>query len=538
MSGVGRNRGNNRKGRLNKTGSTEFIGFSAFQNKTNADSNNIAKNNATSALNNPNLTSSTTYPTTSASSTTRFTPSPIFKLGVNSTANNVSELSTLFKKIGRKRDSTTRSKALSDLCAMAFSTNSAETKEQKCSPLTKPQIIATLSHLTFLFYTKLAHDNDRTVRAQALHCLVEAKHVVPKAWHALMQHPCSTELISYSSAGETISISPSVLGVIWCLQSDPAAEVQREAKKCVKDLNIFDKIENDPEKDNGASTDTEKNDMDKESLLGGIMAHILSILKHSRPSSLAEVYSKTKSSLNDGSIDNAFSKKSKNDRNSKNNENISVEDERKEDEERFERVISCTLRALQLFIIQCIRNPTSNGRGYTTSQDLLLANGKIIWKHIVSSRHAFRRESYKLISSFSQSKTLNVTILHETFNPETHLYSSLSTEKDPSNHPFLFEATILYLSSFSSKIDTHESDNNNSKYRWKNVDSQLLCKHLSKLLKKSCYGSPANGWAPLLLPLIHLLPTSTDYYGAHEDSQNRDWLALPCQLIASMVSYH
>ena len=554
------NKGSSRKSRLNKTGTSEFIGFSAFSKK----STNIAASSAKSskALDGTSLSSSQSSNRKGGENSSRFVPSPVFVPSSTST-NNASELlSTLFKKIGRKRDSTTRSKALADLCSLAFT----DTREKEIS-LTKPQIIATLSHLTFLFYTKLAHDNDRTVRAQALKCLAQAQHVVPKAWHGLMRCPTSsTNFVQHeiltSSTGENKegsfnkivqNIQPSVLGIIWCLQSDPAVEVQRQAKLCMEFINVK----------KGEAFQT-KNENEKKSFgeqdLGietGIVAHILSTLKHSRASSLVEVHSapriKNQSlSHTDSMKDKAASKKKKNE---SNKHVITIaENDHKEDEERFDRIITSTLKALQLYIFHLNQNNSSllnHDAHDVTPQSILLANGKTMWKHILSSKASFRRESYRLISALAQlqvpevkddhNAAMSSNILHQTFVPETYLYSSLSTEKDQSNHPILMEATILYLSSLSSYANnTNMASENRNLFRWDVVDCHILCKHVTKLFRKSCYGSPATIWAPYVLPFIDLLPLPLESTGDSpecKDNHNENWLALPCQLIASMVSF-
>jgi len=508
MSGINRNKGQGRKSRLNKTGSSEFIGFGAFQNKQSF----ITEKTQT------NLTETTISKTKSAP---RFSPSPVLSLGLNSAdSSNATELITLFKKVGRKRDSTTRSKALADLCSLAFTTSSP--KESKEAVLTKPEIIATLSHLVFLFYTKLDHDNDRTVRAQVLRCLCEAKRAVPKAWHTLMQHACNNDTIDGLENKDTSeNISPSVLGIIWCLQCDPAPEVAKEARACLDNLFDHQRIDENP----GSKMKPQTPNMVK----SGILAYILSTMKHTRPSSLAEVYSSSKLRNQSLTYHHAENKIKKGKDNKKSSATIMSEDDLKEGEERFERVISSTIKGLQLFISNFIDCPIQSDVE-SPLLSILLSNRKLLWKHISSSRSLFRRESYRLISTFAQPQydtkqesltvAAPITILHETINSEAHIYTSLSTESDPTNLPFLVEAVLLFLSTF--KEVTAEGKTT----RWSVCDSHLICKYFSKLLKKACYGASAESWAPSILLLIHLLPYSIE---------NEDGLSLPYELLSSMV---
>jgi len=160
-----------RKTRLEKGGggAAEFIGFSAFA-----------------------------VPSTDSSSAdggTALKWSPVYT-GSDAT------ISLLFKKITQKRDGITKSKALNDL-EDYFKKDDAVKKEQ----------VAALSHLMFMFHSKLAYDDFATVRATALIALTAAYLRIPKAWTtlAMEQHH-------------------EIWGMVWCAQGDAAADVQIAAR--------------------------------------------------------------------------------------------------------------------------------------------------------------------------------------------------------------------------------------------------------------------------------------------------------------------
>ena len=69
----------------------------------------------------------------------------------------------------------------------------------------------------------------------------------------------------------------------------------------------------------------------------------------------------------------------------------------------------------------------------------------------------------------------------------------VSREKEGANIPALFDVVLLYLKEAGDRKEEVP------------LDIGLLTKHLGSLLKKSCLGAQANGWAPSMLPLIALL---------------------------------
>mmetsp|Transcript_30460 Transcript_30460/g.73043 ORF Transcript_30460/g.73043 Transcript_30460/m.73043 type:complete len:1725 (-) Transcript_30460:73-5247(-) len=167
-----------RKARLNKGESGEFLGFAAFAAPAAAPS---ATNGAPSSA--PSLTLAPIY------------------------TGSDSSLSLLFPRIGQKRDATTKTKALGDL--KVFFADSSKPK--------KAQVEA-LSHLCYLFHSKLHYDNTPRVRAGCLECFLPASESVPKAWKTLTQ------------------VQPEILGMILCSTADPGAEVRMAANALVESL--------------------------------------------------------------------------------------------------------------------------------------------------------------------------------------------------------------------------------------------------------------------------------------------------------------
>jgi len=146
-----------RKTRLDKGGAAggEFVGFSAF-----------------------------------AAPSTSLKASPVY-------TGSDSQLSLIFKRITQKRDAVTKARALNEL--QAHFEQDHNRKDQ----------VDALSHLVFVYHSKINYDDASSVRAAALSCMNAACQRLPKAWNTLVTEQ-----------------QPEVSGMMWCGRADPAAEVR------------------------------------------------------------------------------------------------------------------------------------------------------------------------------------------------------------------------------------------------------------------------------------------------------------------------
>lgn len=166
-----------RKNRLDKGSSVaasgEFLGFGAFAQPLATDVSSDS----------PNQTSQASL---------RW--SPVY-------TGSDSQLSILFKKIGQKRDGSTKAKALSELQDF-FEDETKPRKEQ----------VTALSHLLFVYHSKLNYDDFSSVRSASLIVIDAAKRRLPKAWRTLMDQ------------------QRELWGMVWCASADPSSEVQNAAQ--------------------------------------------------------------------------------------------------------------------------------------------------------------------------------------------------------------------------------------------------------------------------------------------------------------------
>jgi hypothetical protein len=176
-----------RKSRLDKGESGEFLGFAAFAAPASV----------------PGTMSSGTL---SAKAGQQIKLSPIY-LGNDST------LSLLFPRIGQKRDATTKGKALRDLREYFADENQ-----------TKKQQIEALCHFSYLYHSKLHYESTARVRAGSLECFLQASSRLPKAWNTLVENQ-----------------QPELIGMILAGRADSAADVRLAANQLVdtlKDLKV------------------------------------------------------------------------------------------------------------------------------------------------------------------------------------------------------------------------------------------------------------------------------------------------------------
>lgn len=112
-----------------------------------------------------------------------------------------------------------------------------------------------------------------------------------------------------------------------------------------------------------------------------------------------------------------------------------------------------------------------------------------------SNHSAFRRASYQLVISLCAH-------MPETISSNTKLFQLIdgvvSSEKHPSNIPTVLEMIAIYLSTIVNKTSCEQKSNFNR-----------LTKSVCKYFRKACFGSPADKWAPIVLPLSANCPRTT-----------------------------
>jgi hypothetical protein len=183
-----------RKTRLEKGTTGEFIGFGAFAAPASAPIDASASSTASGAA------SGTA--TTTSNSTTSMALSPIY-------SGSDSQLSLMFQRIGQKRDAITKTKALQELAAYFANSELPNNKKHK---------VEALSHLGYLYHTKLHYESAASVRSTSLSCLQAASLQVPKAWTNIT------------------STQPELWGMIVCAQADPDAQVRVAATSAFTQL--------------------------------------------------------------------------------------------------------------------------------------------------------------------------------------------------------------------------------------------------------------------------------------------------------------
>lgn len=247
-----------RKARLDKGGSaasgTGFIGFGAFaDNSAAGDTGNGAG---------------------PSSSGVKWSPVYIGK---------DARLALIFKKLGQKSDGTTRARSLEEI-GRYFSDDLVPKKEQ----------VVALSHLVFLYHSKLAYNDFPSVRSSSLEVLHQAFQRLPKAWKTLI-----------------LRDHLEIWGMIWCSQEDPAAEVKTAANRLCRDVLGSDAT------------------VDIETSTRGIVEYVCRIQQYGRPSAMHDAL---------------FARK-------KNPEPLS-DTARDQLEERFERIVGTAVSGLNLWIQQ------------------------------------------------------------------------------------------------------------------------------------------------------------------------------------------
>lgn len=521
--------------RSTSTGSSKFIGFSAFANTNTTVSTTLqATSTATSSA------AATTNKSDNKSHTSGanlIKPSPIWYYQSKDNNNNFEQIDTLFKKIGKKKDTVTKSKALSELSV--YFSSSANKKEQ----------IAILCHLVFLFYTKLGYDNDKNVRCGVLECFAKACESIPKAFYVLITQKSFFKLPSGSNAkcnDDDDDVQQSVLGMIYSMQKDGCAEVETLASQIIQSL--FQYHQNNV-KDTSDTSDKESKD-----LTTTCMKHLFNLLKHAnRPSSTLYAYSSVSTSLSNNNKNNSNQKKKKKQAPSSGETAANKQEEEKQQQiETHERVVISCLRSLSFLIF-----------GATTTEQIQLVSqyltsrskyiSQVMNKFLTNSnKHIFRREAYHFYSALfsfaknNMSDDKNSNYIQDIENEnitskmldsvltQTQFYSLLTSEKEPMNFSSVFEIVLFYFSSLSN-------DNENKQNIA--VDYNRIVKSIQKLFRprntksnNNISSMMATQWGPFILPLVaHLIKVAEADDGNNNSvSTGEEILKWPLMILSTL----
>lgn len=419
----------------------------------------------------------------SAANRSNLRPSPIY-------TGSDQRLVVLFRKIGQKRDPTTKVRALEELTSAVFPPlDAVDSTGDEGFP--RPEKIAALCHLIYLLESKLGYDNNAQVRGGSYKALTAARAHVPKAWGTLF--------LGEDASDETeVPVAASTVGIAWgASRGDPAADVARCASEFIKLLIDMDttisreeKISNKPNK----------------TIQMAVLQYSKTVLGCKRASALQEIiYPVSASSQsvggNAGANAAGKAKKSKGANQTANVEAATSisEAEKEEMEERYERVMLSVLNGLG-WLVEC--SPEQSTDQYATIQQF--PESSDISRLMQSSRGSFRREAYNIVGKLCQfAPSIVVPSSDDSTTTNTLPLASLisnrlSSERDPSNFVSLLEMVLSYFAAFRGNVNNTDP--------WKEMDAPAFTKSLSKALCRACCGSPANAWGPTILPIVASLP--------------------------------
>jgi len=434
--------------------------------------------------------------------------------------------------------------------------------------LKKSDLILVLSHFYYLFQTKLIHDNNPLVRLEAIQVIRNAMLHVPKAFYTLAfttqmtsnyRNSVDNEMDSSTSnhlyeqyAGLGIG---NVIGYIYtakCLLDSTVSpiasitfsrmlnigkerwnhhqqqEQQLGVKECLK-------------QEGGGGHEDGNDDADdidsKRFICNYILRHIEAIMHFSsRPVILNDALM-GKVNQNTHSIsshDTASTTLSGKNTIKKSTSSIdyptTVQDggdtfDKEEVEERYERTVISSLKALCTLLQEYPETSFTHlgDDGQELLYSTLIQSPTLLWKHMNSTRGNFRRETYNIISSACQHA---LSLVHSLpFNKSTSndrgpstlqfntkiqalMTQALVSEREISNFPALFEMLLVYIHSWKQMIQSVRGSSgiDAESTLWDELKLDTLVKALVKPLKHACYGSAANQWGPILLPIIACMP--------------------------------
>lgn len=463
------------KQKRNAGSGAEFTGFSAFASH---------QSSAATAV---QLSRTTANATKAPKNEHRLKANPVYT-GTDSL------LMQIFKRISKK-DSTTKSRAISELSSYAFSCDESGCAQQ--TKLLKSDQISVLSHVFFLLSNKLVHDNNPLVRKESLKLLACALAHVPKACSGLLRQDASALDVS----GKSIGSIGNIIGWTYSFQSSQIKDESKVAKNVWQSMiAVLRKFDD--------------NDVNAHSFVKRcIIAHVESILQSSsRATNLAAGLSIRGKNVQ--MTQPKMNKKKGKGKNSEANESTSEslsESEKDEIEERYERVVLLTLHSVASYI----RDNPEVENDKLRYGDVVTSNS-VLWKHLSSPKGSFRRATFSLVSCISQNAT---SLIHydisepgtKKSNISSLILNILSSERDLANFGSLFEMILLFIASFRKfKIGAGMA--------WATKDSEEICcrgmdlnvftKSMSKALKKACYGSSSAEWGPMILPILATIQAS------------------------------
>jgi len=453
-------------------------------------------------------------------------PSPIY-------TGNDARLSILFRKISQKRNPTTKVRALEELIGEVFppttTTNTTTATTTTTSPslttstaatedaastttstaYSRPDKIASLSHLLYLHETKLGYDNNPSVRALSYLALACARHHVPKAWNALFLGMKNGGGSGSGGSGAVVDVAISSIGMAWgAMYGDPATEVSRNASLFMEELIHAEKEEEETNKvhgsDGAAATTTSvlsqqqpnKILVPRSKIQMAICQYSKMVLSCKRPSTLQEFILNFNTALSSSSSSSALSgpfsssfgmvagssstaasgssggkgKKSKNvnfahssssgDSNDATTTTTTriAELEKEEMAERYERVILSVLFGMGWLFECCGQSTRGQVSDMTAKEDIYHHASTILFpdaatsilRLLYSSRGSFRRGTYMLLGQICQFAPMllassSASQLSSLLSLGSLLPNLLSSEKDPSNFVSLLEMILSYL---------------------------------------------------------------------------------------------
>ena len=595
-------------------GAGGFIGFSAFAdpsstiagaavaaagNNANNNNDNASAGGASTNGRNNNINGNINGKAGTAAAAMGPTPTPVF-------TGSDPHLHQLFRRIGQKKDATTRVRALDELTVYAFgggtsaaaSVSAAAAAAAASAPLSpnlsRQDKVAALSHLAYLALTKLLWDNAPSVRAATLSALTAAAGAVPKAWRGLvlygaprlvqtqgqtqgqMQGQDKTVVIKARPNTDAMLVLPdgglsssglTVAALVYVLACDPSSEVAAAADSFLRVGRLL-LGEEEEEKEKGgnvngggngnssnkqkkmrssdnASASVNRNPIsNKRTLLQcSVINFALAALKLGGADALdGAIFGTGGSGSGTCSGNNSHSKqKGKGGKKQQQQQqqqqyhngaggSEKSDAQREESEERYERMVMAVLGAMSM-LVKADAPATSSDNDIATATStanvdyanlIVQEEGKgeqdALWRHLTSSRSPFRRATYAMLSDLASQCQGGPSLLHGCGSKTKknkksladHLPTAIANERDPGNVPKMLSFVLSYLASSRKMMDANNQQSSGASIVLDvdrgGIDCTKLVSALSKLFRRGCHGSPAIGWAPIVLPLVACLP--------------------------------
>ena len=458
---------------------------------------------------------------TGSAPATALRPSPVF-------TGSDRRLSVLFRRIGQKRDPTTKARALAELSRGVYGAKGvgADAEDGTASlppsesdePFSRPERVASLLHLAYLLETRLGHDNSPAVRAAAFRAAADAREAAPKAWRSLFG--CGEDVVGGSGGGSNVEGGRPCAGLAWCLASgDPAADARGEAARFVRMLD-----ERDDDTDSKSSPPSSPS-APSASVRAAVLSHCGAMLGCRRASALHDLLNPTVASISSSGGDDGGGDKKKGKQQRQQQAESSdggSGNSAEETEERYERTVLASLAGLDSLLRCSPEVDGEDGRaGGKTSADYSAdfpPGDTVVRLARSTTSPSFRRGAYGLLGTVCQfAPSLVLPPASECGGSETGgsegegggekaaaaipmaglVPSLISAERDPNNVPSLLEAALTYLAAFKKR---------SAGSAWDEMDAAQFARSLSKTLRRACHGADPGRWGPMILPLAASLP--------------------------------